>query len=169
MKLIAEVGVDVLSIDRLCLRLDRTKGSFYHHFANFELYRDALLDEWERINTDEPIAQIQTLPADSRGKALGALVRRLDHPLDREIRRSASRDHRAREVVARVDRKRLAILETIWRERGATAERARLAAELEYAAFVGVQHLDLNMNSSDADRLERTLLEILADWANRKT
>ena len=41
---LAEMGPDGLTIDELCRRLNLTKGSFYHHYANRSMYIKALLE-----------------------------------------------------------------------------------------------------------------------------
>jgi AcrR family transcriptional regulator len=48
---LAEMGSDGLTIDELCRRLNLTKGSFYHHYANRSMYIRALLEFWEREMT----------------------------------------------------------------------------------------------------------------------
>ncbi|WP_131809997.1 TetR/AcrR family transcriptional regulator, partial [Mycolicibacterium mucogenicum] len=44
--ILAEEGLKALKIDRLCARLNVTKGSFYWHFANIAAYRTALIQGW---------------------------------------------------------------------------------------------------------------------------
>ena len=41
---LADSGPNALRIDRLCERLDVTKGSFYWHFTDFSAYRGALIE-----------------------------------------------------------------------------------------------------------------------------
>ena len=44
--LLAEGGPNALRLDRLCERLEVTKGSFYWHFADMRAYRAALVEAW---------------------------------------------------------------------------------------------------------------------------
>jgi len=149
-------GEEALTIDRLCRALGKTKGSFYHHFASVEAYSDALLARWEAEGTQAPIEASRKKGSPSeRAKTLDEIVRGLDHAVDQAIRRWAARDPRAREVLARVDTRRLAYLEEIHRAAGHEAPRA--LATLEYAALLGAQQLFSDLTSSPARDVERTL------------
>ena len=43
---LADSGPNALRIDRLCERLNVTKGSFYWHFTDMSAYRSALVEAW---------------------------------------------------------------------------------------------------------------------------
>lgn len=45
-KILGELGHEGLTINRLCTRLGVTKGSFYHHFADFDAFVEQLLSAW---------------------------------------------------------------------------------------------------------------------------
>ena len=71
--LLREGGEDELTIDRLAKRLRRTKGSFYHHFADI----DALdLDGVEPMTHPTPIANVMRddveMPCLDRDEVLAA-------------------------------------------------------------------------------------------------
>ena len=53
---LASEGDGGLTVDALCERLERTKGSFYHHFDGRSGYVEDLLAAWERQATDRIIA-----------------------------------------------------------------------------------------------------------------
>jgi AcrR family transcriptional regulator len=46
-RILGEVGHEGLTVDSLCARLNVTKGSFYHHFANTTEFIAGLLQCWE--------------------------------------------------------------------------------------------------------------------------
>ncbi len=48
---LAAEGVAGLTIDALMQKLKVTKGSFYHHFRNYEAFKNALLEFWEEQYT----------------------------------------------------------------------------------------------------------------------
>jgi len=52
-------GIDILKIDALCKTLKLTKGSFYHHFTNFDVFIKDLLDYWYKTYTDEILNEIE--------------------------------------------------------------------------------------------------------------
>ena len=109
--LLRDGGQDALTIAALCEALGRTKGAFYHHFENVELYLEATLGAWEARNTLEPIALANLgESARSRRRALDAAVQRLDSRLDLAVRAWGLRDPRARAFVERVDELRIQYL-----------------------------------------------------------
>ncbi len=147
-----EGGEAALTIDRLCKDLGRTKGAFYHHFADVTVYTDALLTAWEERNTDIPIGRVES---ERRGRR-GADGRALDVPLDRSFRAWGLRDARAREFVARIDDRRVALLSNTYPQALPLAMRRKLA-RLEYAMFVGVQQLYPDLSGAAVRELETML------------
>jgi AcrR family transcriptional regulator len=159
--LLRDEGIGALTVDRLCAALKRTKGSFYHHFRDLDAYLAAVLARWEAELTEAPIrAAGDDVDPRRRGARLDAAVRRLDHRLDVAVRAWALWDPRARAAMERVDARRLAVLTGLHREGGHPAPRT--AAELEYAAFVGAQHLGLLATPARAARLAEALRRALA-------
>ena len=53
---LGESGASTLTIDHLCNRLGVTKGSFYHHFQNYQDYKEQLLAFWEEQLTTSIVA-----------------------------------------------------------------------------------------------------------------
>ena len=158
--LLRDEGERSLTIDRLCALVDRSKGSFYHHFRDHDAFVDALLDRWVEVLTEQPIRVAAAEPdAARRSAALSAVVRGLDHGLDLAIRAWAWRDPRVRAVVQRVDDRRLECLAELHALAG--RRDARLLAQIEYACFVGAQALGL-VPSAEAERIEAKLLQALA-------
>lgn len=140
--LLRSTGEQALTIDRLCTALGRTKGAFYHHFEGAPAFAQALLETWERRNTDAPIDTASREPdTAARRRTLDATVKQLDWALDLAVRGWGLRDATAREVVARVDARRIAYLEGLLPRRVPPARRAAIAT-LEYAAFLGAMQLD---------------------------
>jgi AcrR family transcriptional regulator len=159
-----EGGEAALTIDRLCKDLGRTKGAFYHHFADVTVYTDALLAAWEERNS-AGAAVSRAVPAGlRRGRRAAAppavaaqqQVRALDVPLDRSFRAWGLRDARARQFVARIDDRRIASLASTYPTAIPLAMRRKLA-RLEYAVFVGVQQLYPDLSSAAVRELERML------------
>jgi AcrR family transcriptional regulator len=162
--LLREGGEDALTIDNLCAPLGRTKGSFYHHFADAAAFLDALLQHWADKQTEAPIIAAESgRTARQRRQKLEASVRQLDMKLDLAVRAWALRDPRARKVLREVDARRVAYLEGLHRSamsaRGAGAARVEplVLARLEYAAFVGAQQLFPHLQSKEAIAVEDAL------------
>lgn len=159
--LLRDEGIQALTIERLCAALGKTKGSFYHHFADLDAYLAALLARWEEDLTLAPIRATEAEADPGRRAArLDEAVRALDHRIDRAVRAWALWDGRARAAMARVDGRRLEALAALHRARG--HQRPRELAELEYLAFVGAQQLELFETPGRAARIEGLLARLLA-------
>jgi len=158
--LLRDEGAQALTLEGLCNFLHRTKGSFYHHFQNMEAFLGSLLERWEEALTGTPI-QLAGLGKGAAGhqQVLDAAVRTHDHRLDCALRAWALWDPRARLAMARVDRRRLADLVELHRGKGHPAP--RIAAELEYAAFVGAQQLGFFAEPERAERFGSALRKAL--------
>ena len=50
---LVEEGVDALTVDSICSLLGVTKGSFYHHFKNRQIFLEALLQFLEETYTSK--------------------------------------------------------------------------------------------------------------------
>ena len=143
-RLLTEGGASLLTVDALCRRLGRTKGSFYHHFAGRDGYVGALLEEWERRSTDRLIEDVRA------EASVEERLRRLNHRaseegepgLERAIRAWAPHEPRARETLDRVDARRLRFLEELLAERMGPGEPSRRLARVFQLVYVGAQHLD---------------------------
>jgi AcrR family transcriptional regulator len=51
--ILAQEGITALKIDRLCSRLDVTKGSFYWHFTDIAGHRATLIEAWGELRDDD--------------------------------------------------------------------------------------------------------------------
>ncbi len=161
LQVLRSAGEHALTIERLCAELGRTKGSFYHHFEGVPGFSRALLDVWEQRHTDAPIAEAsRERSVGRRRRTLDATVKQLDWQLDLAVRGWGLRDPIAREVVARVDERRIAYLEGLV-PRTVPAARRRAIATLEYAALLGAMQLDPTRERGDPERTEALLYELL--------
>ena len=64
-RILASEGDAGLTVDALCERLDRSKGSFYHHFEGRPGYVEDVLAAWERQATDRIISVLDADPGSS--------------------------------------------------------------------------------------------------------
>ncbi len=143
-RILASEGDAGLTVDALCERLKRTKGSFYHHFEGRPGYVEDLLTAWERQATGRIIASGQSAaPVKERLRAVNRQASELKNArLERAIRGWAAREPAARRVQDRVDRKRLEFLTELCEERMEDAESAEQLARVIQLVLVGAQHVD---------------------------
>ena len=144
LRVLADEGDGALTVEVLCERLNRSKGSFYHHFAGRTAYVTALLEAWERRATDRLIRT---------GRGKGTVEERLravnrqaselrNAALERAIRGWGAREPLAARAQDRVDARRLAFLEELCEERMGPGEAARRLARVFQLVFIGAQHLE---------------------------
>lgn len=156
-------GDAALTVDALCAGVERTKGSFYHHFRGRDGYVEALLEAWERRSADR---LIETVEAEG---SVEERLRRLNHQaseegsprLERAVRAWAAREPRARETQERIDRRRLRFLEDLMEERVGDSQSARRLARVFQLMFVGAQHLDPPFEGAELYRTFRFLDPLL--------
>lgn len=135
---LAEKGFAGLTIDEMTARLGVTKGSFYHHFKDYEDFKVALLDFYEQQGT----LQIIRL-AEESGSPQAKLTRLFDIitvedlPLEVPIRVWAHSDDLVREYQARVDAQRVDYMRGLCQEILQDEGRALFVAQLFYAVLIG--------------------------------
>lgn len=161
---LAADGAEALTIERLCAKAGRTKGSFYHHFpAGGDAFADALLAHWRQAHTERLIDRIEHLPGPRDRRAeLDRLAAGLDGGLERAVRRWAGGDERARAALREVDRRRVAYLARVIRDVLRCDEReAEDLARIEYAAFVGLQQVFPEVQGAELEGLFRKLTDLV--------
>lgn len=158
-RVLASEGDGALTVDALCERLDRTKGSFYHHFAGRSGYVEALLTAWERQATDRFVEIGHGGgPVEDRLRAVNRQASELRNArLERAIRGWAAREPLAARAQDRVDARRLELLEDLCEERMGRGEAARRLARVFQLVFVGAQHLEPPMEGPELYRTFRFL------------
>jgi AcrR family transcriptional regulator len=139
---LASGGVAAVAVEPIAASLGTTKGSFYWHFEGRDALLEAALREWERTETDDVIALIETEPDMLRrlrkllALALGAGIER---PASRvELALQPSADHPlVAPVLARITTRRLEYLAGMFRELGFPPDEARQRSLLAYTAYLG--------------------------------
>lgn len=139
---LADGGIAAVAVEPLATSLGATKGSFYWHFSNREALLEAALLEWERIDTEEVIALVES-EADVRHRlrmllavALGDDSERSGNRVELALQATAAHPLVA-PVLARVTARRLSYLTEQFTALGFDAEQSRQRALLAYTAYLG--------------------------------
>ncbi len=157
-----------LTLDRLCAKVGRTKGSFYHHFEDMVTYQLDLLARWQGRHTEALIEDSQAAgDPQARSERLQVRVAAADLRIERAIRSWAEVEPSARAAVDAVDIRRLGFLTELALARLGDPTRAQIVARIEYAAFVGSVELFSELPVAQRELLSRSLDEALALWATR--
>lgn len=151
---LADGGVAAVAVEPLAARLGATKGSFYWHFRSRDALLAASLARWERIDTDDVIAQVDAEP-DLRRRLRwlyrAAVGGRAGLPTASSVElalQPAAADPLVAPVLARVARRRIDYLGTVFAGLGLPPATARHRALLAYTAYLG--HVRLAGAAPDA-------------------
>jgi AcrR family transcriptional regulator len=141
---LATDGLAGVAVEPLARRLGASKGSFYWHFRDRSALIAATLELWERRDTTEVIAALETTPDPrerlrqlARSAYTGAAEGNDAHPWVL----AAASDPRVVPVLERVTRTRLAFLERQFGALGLDRPAARARAGMAYALYVGLGDL----------------------------
>ena len=165
--LLCEGGDAALTIDRLAQRLDRTKGSFYHHFGDWDGYANALLTAWEEVGTHRIIRLTEEAATpEDRLNRLSELTTeaREDERLfkvGRAIRAWALRDPLAEAYQARIDALRQEYCCTLVAPFCPDADTAETLGVLAYTVYVGAQQVVPPLPTPLLRRLDAYLFDTL--------
>ena len=163
LELLAQGGVGAVKIDRLCVRLGVTKGSFYWHFEDLDAFLAAVAERWgdDRDSLRNRFAELGELPPRERIAAMmEVLFDPSEWPLDRAVREWARTDERVRERVARSDRWVALQVRKALLELGFSKEEAEIRADGLFYAGVGFIHAAKDVPRDGRKRRAR-LVEIL--------
>lgn len=139
--LLEEASAEALTIESLTSRLGVTKGSFYHHFTNYQDFKQGLLSFWEEEGTLRIIhwAEQEASPPEKLARVMRASLP--PSRLDVALRAWALQDDQVRVYQQRIDQQRLAYLESVVFAARADRLYAQRLARLLYSLYVGSQHL----------------------------
>lgn len=140
--LLEEAGAARLKIDTLTQRLGVTKGSFYHHFKNFQDYKTNLLDYYEQARTVQVIALVEgEETAVQRLERILSVTVQASAKLEVAMRAWSLQDDEARQYQTRIDTQRLAYAEAVFLEITKNAEQAKKMSQMLYTLYIGSSQL----------------------------
>jgi len=151
-----DAGVERVKVLPLSARLGVTRGSFYWHFKNRAALLDALIERWERQNTDAILGQAALGGNDITAAILNVFEcwvddRLFDPKLDFAVREWARRSPQVRAIVEQEDEKRVAGLARMFARAGYGRQEAFVRARVLYYMQIGYYALDVR------ESLERRL------------
>lgn len=136
--LLREGGITAVKLRPLLDRLGVTSGSFYHHFADFRGYLDALADNYGEAHLQATVEAIEAVSPGQRLHVMRELGDAVEAPqLDRAMRIWATSNERAARAVRRLDHRMLQLVEEDLVALGFDVEEARLRALVIFAAGIG--------------------------------
>lgn len=151
-----------LTVDHLCLKASKTKGSFYFHFKNIDAYFMTLAEHWyERFTIDLIHKSEQKTSPRDRLDLLNALAVQLDPRIEQGMRALAAREHPISGICKKVDEKRLTYLGRLYQSTGQfSSEDAEALATFEYAAMVGYQQIKPDATPKETAKMYQIFLKL---------
>jgi AcrR family transcriptional regulator len=152
-------GADAITIDNLCERAAKTKGSFYFHFSTIEEYLIDLTNEWVDAYTTK-ITHITNANSE-RMDFLNQLAARIDLELEAGIRQLAARNEHVQESVRQADETRINWLADLYNITGKYSKSDAFAlANIEIAAFTGFKMIKPDMKPKEARDFYTSFLKL---------
>jgi len=138
---LADEGPDGLTIEALCERAQKTRGSYYHHFNSGAAFVEQLLGWWLKTYTRDLIEKVERLGHHGEKlDHLNQLAAHLDPRIEQAFRRLGARNQQAARTCRAVDDARIDYLADLYGQSPRfSADEARMLAQIEYAAWVGFQ------------------------------
>jgi AcrR family transcriptional regulator len=134
-KILIERGIEAVKIDSIAKQLNVTRGSFYWHFKNRDVFLLTILQEWETRRAADVMAQLEALICSPSAKLLKLfdLVAQENTQLEKAIRIWAIKDSRVAALIEQVDRQQLNDLKNLFSQLGFPELEAKSRAQIVYA------------------------------------
>lgn len=156
---LAREGFEALKGDILARKLGVSRGSFYWHFEDIQVFHAHVIQYWQQVATEAIIADVELqLGADKR---LEALLRRAfgdGTNLEVGMRAWADNNEMAERAVHQIDRRRRRYIEKLLRELGLPAPLATVRARVLYWAYLGAA---VSHNSLRGRDLDQTVAQLM--------
>lgn len=136
---LADEGYIGVKIDRLCQRLQVTKGSFYHHYKDLDEYTENLLAFWDKkysLDAEKFAVAFdvwETSAFPGKEPELQQLLR-----MEQAVRAWSVHYEIARRFCEKLDHRRLSGMRQRYVQRGVVLRKALDLARVEYACLMGI-------------------------------
>lgn len=139
--LLGESGADAVRIERLCVGLNVTRGSFYWHFKSRADFLHQIVRHWQYKETqtiiDEIEAQTSSPAANVKRLFERANAGTVNFRAELAVRQWAIKDDAIAQVVRAVDQSRLDFVDRQFRAMGFPEAETRMRSRLMYSLIFG--------------------------------
>jgi len=138
LRVLALHGFQALKAEPLAKALGVSRGSFYWHFADVDVFQQAVISRWKTLATEAVIAEIEAVAME--GERLRTLLRRVlsaDATLENRMRSWAALAEVAALAVADVDQRRQTFVTSLLEEAGVQPELAKTRTGILYWVYLG--------------------------------
>ncbi len=162
-------GPQAIRAESIARALKVSKGSFYWHFKDVPALKQAMLDHWQQVATQDVIDLVESGASDAKARL--QLLMHVSTALPNDayggdlaeaaIRDWARYDPDAANAVKTIDGKRLAFVETQFRALGLNPQQSKQRATILYAALIGLHQLSHHGLAEPASDLPALLDHLL--------
>jgi len=159
-------GVASLTIKNLAKKLNKSKGSFYHHFKSRDDYSERLLDFWEKKQTFD-IMEIRKQEKSFKGinaTLLKLSKENMDPEIEVAIRSWALRDPLARAYQERIDNQRLGFLRSMFSLMTKDTKQVEMISLIRYCFYIGSQQIIPAMDGKSYRQNLTALMEMFEQY-----
>ncbi|WP_188722805.1 TetR/AcrR family transcriptional regulator [Nitratireductor aestuarii] len=165
---LVDAGVASVKIEALAQAIGATRGSFYWHFADHAALLDALLDQWEHINTEpfrRAFANAEGSPQEQLLRfALVWLGEEFDPNFDSAVRDWGRNSPNVAEAVRRVDDERIDMLYSLFCRAGYDETESLVRARTLYYHQVGYFALKISQTREERLKLLPVYFRVLTGF-----
>ena len=168
LELLVEAGVAQVKIDPLCQRAGATKGSFYHHFKNRDVFLTELLSYWREHYSQKLIDKVQNLPEwQQRRNRLLDLIDDEALAIESAVRHWAWQDELAKLAVQEADQIRLDYLagQCALLLPESKQDKVGLLAGILYWTLVGCVQAGDQVSRSQWRQMDDLMAEMIEGWS----
>lgn len=168
MRLLVEGGPEALRVDRLCLALGITKGSFYWHFASRDALIEAMAADWAERRPAAALAEAEqsgTTPAERLDHLAQGFWRDDIVQYDAAMRAWGVSEPRIRAAIETTDRQITAYVQSQFEAMGATPAETRARALILFYCSIGISAAPYLLDKTGSDVLGR-MNELMTGQAN---
>ena len=156
-------GFSRITIDNLCDKQKRSKGSFYYHFKNIDGYIEEFMKYWSEKNTADFIKVTEAVTnIKEKHIKLNDLTSLVSHQSEQVIRAWSFSNKLVKQYLEQVDDLRTEYLIKLNMQSGMDAERAKDYAVIEYATLIGIQQLCPTISKEEFKRLYCVFIDKVA-------
>jgi len=153
-----ESGIDAVKVQPLAARLNLSRTSFYWFFKDRSEILDALLEDWDRTNTEALVAGCEAFAETISEAVLNVIGVFLDETrfeprLDFAIRAWAHQSDAVMARVAAADERRLCAIRAVFERFGLADEEADVRARTVYLVQIG--YISMQLRESLSIRMQR--------------
>lgn len=165
---LVESGVASVKIEALAHAVGATRGSFYWHFSDHAALLDALLAQWEHINTEpfrRALTNAQGSPQEQMLQFAAVwLGNEFDPHFDSAVRDWGRNAPHVAEAVRRVDDERISMLHSLFRRMGYDETESIVRARTLYYHQVGYFALKISQTREERLKLFPVYFRVLTGF-----